>query len=127
MIDFAQRIALALAHTDEPRAMRRFEDGGRLLLGFVPLHLRHLHNLLDDISLEIERSRGTSQLVALHQQYDLVQQLFFTALEMHLPAIRGYDGVRIASSDWGVYPIELHRADVIAHQRVTTEQAVHAA
>jgi hypothetical protein len=90
VLDFAQRIANAVACTDEIHVrsshVRRSE--GDIELGIVPLHLRHLFNILERTNQVEER---------------LISDLFFYSLRVHLDA---YEMQRCAHvkilSDWTV-------------------------
>ena len=88
-LDLAQRIAAALSCTDEPRpnpsdVERRESD---IMLGTVPVHLRHLHNLLVDSDNR--------------RDDEVLNGLFWNALDTHLD-----NNVRLHKkklmSDWTV-------------------------
>jgi hypothetical protein len=82
-LDLAQRIAEALSRTSEPRA-----TGGELeleesqqVIGKVPVHLRHLHNLL--FSMREEVAEASEDLSKKEEELDAASFLFFFALREH--------------------------------------------
>ena len=78
--DLAARVAAALARTDVPRSTDtgKFDPKKHDVLGHVPTHLRHLHNLLDTISDEAI----TLEKALERKKVDLetVRDLFFSSL-----------------------------------------------
>ena len=89
----------ALARTGEPaKSVNQALDPADTVIGVVPVHLQHLHNLVDEL---------TNDLIAAEQRFlearkrrELVRALFFDALETHVPS-NNYVGVSLCT-DWQV-------------------------
>jgi len=84
-LDIAQRIAEAMQRTTEPKLTTNGEINPEqdTVVGEVPEHLRHLHNLVDEIGDEaIAAERHALELANLHKT---VKSVFFDSLEMHVP------------------------------------------
>ena len=101
-LDIAQCIAEALGRTTEPKmsADGDFKPDEDTVIGVVPEHLRHLHNLLDEVSdevLAVERRFREAQV-----RRKAVHSIFFAALEQHVPSDGdNYDGIKLCA-DWQV-------------------------
>lgn len=99
-LDIAQRIVEVLSRTSEPRPTGggSMKEGSEVI-GSVPVHLRHLHNLLDelgdevvDAALEFRSKKG--RLMA-------VRNIFFDALKTHVPEPENASSVQILEN-WDV-------------------------
>lgn len=101
-LDIAQRIVEAMQRSSEPRpsADGQFKPDEDTLIGVVPEHLRHLHNLLEELENEVRdaerRFRETKK------RHGALHAIFFDALEQHVPSNGGdYDGVKLCTN-WQV-------------------------
>lgn len=100
--DIAQRIADALQRTVAAQPMPGADPvpEDETVIGEVPEHLRHLHNLLVDLGAEAKEAQRRS-LEAQERQM-LVQALFANALKQHLPRLDEHcDGFRLCEG-WQV-------------------------
>lgn len=108
--DLAQRIAEAVNATTPPREISTDDaQEGDVLLGVVPIHLRHLNNLITDL-IDAEKAAseaGDEALVhLLDRQYNVVKDLFFRSLEEHIPTPEEAGGIKIGK-DWNVYAMPM--------------------
>jgi len=100
--DIAQRIAEAIARTTKPRmsALSDFKSDEDTVIGEVPEHLQHLHNLLEEVDEEVavvERRLRQAQT-----QREVIHTTFFAALELHVPSHGGdYDSIKLCKG-WQV-------------------------
>lgn len=102
-LDLAQRIAAALGHTDDPRQMFENEpEEGATLLGVVPLHLRHLHNLVNELGQELRDAEDPMLEQQRNKEFHFVRALFFASLETYVPTPEGCEGIMLVN-DWKVY------------------------
>lgn len=100
--DIALRIAEAVARTGEPNpsANGDFDPKEDTLLGEVPAHLRHLHNLLHELGEEV--AEAGYRYRQAKKRHGAVHAIFFDALETHVPSDQdNYDGVKLCV-DWQV-------------------------
>ena len=103
-LDLAQRIAEHVARTSEPRAPIAALGVGddtpnQERIGTVPMHLRHLHNLLEDLANDAHAAaREYQERKAL---LGAVRALFFASLETHIPRPES-EGYIIIRQDWSV-------------------------
>lgn len=100
--DIALRIAEVLARTDEPRPSSdvKFDPAEDLVLGEVPPHLRHMYNLLED--LQEEASEAKRQFDAAKKRLHTAREVFFDALEIHVPSDKDDYAVIKICEDWQV-------------------------
>jgi hypothetical protein len=101
-LDIAQRIAAALQQTAAPQPISGAQPvpADETVIGEVPEHLRHLHNLLVDLGAEAKEAQRQS--LEARERHMLVQALFAESLKQHLPKLgEGYDGVRLCEG-WQV-------------------------
>jgi hypothetical protein len=98
--DIAERIAEAVARTTEPLQLRdeRPVSEDETVLGNVPQHLRHLHNLIYE--LKDEAHEVEKKLHEANKCFHAVREVFFTALAEHIPS-DDFDRVNICK-DWQV-------------------------
>lgn len=100
--DIAQRIAEALARTTKPTmsANDDFKSDEGTVIGEVPEHLRHLHNLLEEVGNEA--CDAEHRFHEAKKRHDAIRSIFFDALKQHVP-IDGdeYDGIKLCT-DWQV-------------------------
>lgn len=101
-LDLAQRVAEALRRTDEPRhtVENKPEDGAKFL-GEVPVHLRHLHNLMHDLHQETCAESDPCVQYLRSKDYSIVHELFFMSLRTHTPPPKGYAIILV--ENWKVY------------------------
>lgn len=100
--DILQRIAAALLRTDEAKP-----TGGKdvswlpdmVPLGKMPPHLRHVHNLVGEVTEEAEVLHRALMKKLAEAQH--VRDLMFSALEQQLPAPKDAKGVQI-HEDWTI-------------------------
>lgn len=86
-VDLAQRVAAVLTSTSVPRqTAKASQEVGAVVIGTVPLHLRHLHNLMYDLYEEINRSDVKTYL-SRKRSADLVNRLFYTSLQFYYPVL----------------------------------------
>ncbi len=103
-LDLAQRIAEHVARTSEPRPCSSSlsdgdDDPKQEPIGKVPVHLRHLHNLLEDLANDADAvEREYHERKAL---MSAVRDLFFTSLKTHVPDPEGASCIMIRN-DWSV-------------------------
>lgn len=101
-LDILQRLATALARTDEP-LMRDGPDlpflPGMEPVGEVPKHLRHAHNLLDELSNEADEL--TRALAKKQGEMKHIRDLFFSALGSHITEPKNTEHLAI-HKDWSV-------------------------
>ncbi len=106
ILDIAQRIAEALARTGEPAAtatLGTFDPAQDTVIGTVPVHLQHLHNLLDEITKEVIAAEQRSN--EAKQRRDALRAIFFDALATRVPSTE-YDGVKICKG-WQVVGLKM--------------------
>lgn len=98
--DLSQRIAEAMARTSEPRPTGDgpMNDGSEII-GSVPMHLRHLHNLLDELGHEV--ADAAQAFHAKKKQHETVRTLFFDALKTQVPEPQKSTGISILAN-WDV-------------------------
>jgi hypothetical protein len=104
-LDLAQRIAQAVARSDEARSTSGYavESGETATeLGEVPLHLRHLHNLLSDMAEEKTAMLRILQMI--DEKSSLVRNIFFSSLDTHFPQPEGADSIAV-TKEWKVLAI----------------------
>ena len=84
-LDTAQRIAAALARTDEPKmtSILEFNPETDVIVAEVPMHLRHLHNLVLEMQNEARESEDYNPLV--QAAIDSTFKIFCIALEEFVP------------------------------------------
>lgn len=98
--DLAQRIVEYMSRTTHPKASSDgTNDKGFEVIGTVPEHLRHLHNLLFDLSNETIRAE--TALLKAKKRHSVMRDLFFYSLETHVPDPEDADGVMILAN-WDV-------------------------
>jgi len=101
-LDIAQRIAEALTRTSEPTmsACGDFKPDEDTVIGEVPEHLRHLHNLLDEVGDEARAAERSFR--EAKKRHDAIHSIFFDALEQHVPSDGDkYYGIKLCAS-WQV-------------------------
>lgn len=99
-IDLVQRIVEYVGRTTEPKASSNgTNDKGFEVIGTVPEHLRHLHNLLSDLS--DEASEAEVAFLKAKRRMDAVRDIFFDSLTAHVPNPEDADGVMILEN-WDV-------------------------
>jgi len=99
-LDIALRIAHALSLTSEPQPPTSGSVKGEgKIIGSVPVHLRHLHNLLNDLVEEVQAAE--LNLRAKVKILDAVRTVFFDALKTQVPAPENASDVRILEN-WDV-------------------------
>lgn len=103
-VDLVQRIAECVNLTAEPRPS---SDGtnpeGFTVVGSVPLHLRHLHNLLDDLRAEAYRL-GNAYMGRM-DDVKTVRSLFFASLKTHVPDPDDADAIKILEN-WDIVAVQ---------------------
>ncbi len=84
-LDIAQRIAEAIARTTEPTmsSTAKLNPETDTVLGTVPVHLRHLHNLLEAVNKEARTAEEIFR--SAQSRHGIVRAVFFDALETHVP------------------------------------------
>ena len=100
ILDLVQRIAESLTRTSEPLPNKdgpETSDGE--IIGTVPTHLRHLHNLLAQVRREMEDAERAYQIAT--RQFRMVHEAFFVALEDQVPVPDNASGVTILRN-WDV-------------------------
>jgi len=110
-LDIAQRIAEALSRTSEPKmtSVGDFQPNEDTVLGEVPEHLRHLHNLLQEIGDEVRAAEELLREVKKH--HGVIHTIFFAALEQHVPTDRDkFDGTKLCT-DWKVVGFRSNESD----------------
>ena len=110
-LDIAQRIVEAISRTTEPKRSvdNKFKPEEDTVLGVVPEHLRHLHNLLVEVSDEAHAAERS--FLEAKRRGKAVHSIFFAALGDHLS--RDYDkciGIKLCS-DWQVVSVKLDDDD----------------
>lgn len=106
IFDLAQQIADAVNRTGNPKdsaiGMPESDDSeNHVHVGEVPMHLRHLHNLLADLFGEVEKLE-MAKMEAL-KRAKLAKQVFFTSLEEHTSIPEGLPVSNIAiGPNWRV-------------------------
>ena len=84
-LDIFHKIAEAMARTGEPKptAVAEFCEDHDVLLGEVPMHLRHIHNLISEIGVKLKEQNPPN-----HDEIDDFTKfmgLFFSTLATHVP------------------------------------------
>jgi len=99
-LDIAQRIAEALSRTTEARSTGggSMKDGSEII-GSVPVHLRHLHNLLDELGYEAQAAERAFR--DKKKRFDAVHAVFFDSLKTQVPEPENASGVTILEN-WDV-------------------------
>ena len=101
-LDIAQRIVEAMKRTSEPRptADGQFKPDEDTVIGEVPEHLRHLHNLLDELGNE---ARAAEQhFREAKNRHEALHAIFFDALKHHVPCDgNGFNGIKLCEG-WQV-------------------------
>lgn len=100
-LDLAQRIAEAVNRTTEPLPTTKgmtFTEGQQIV-GAVPTHLRHLHNLM----VEQAKAVGVveAQLNAMMCEMDTLHTVFFSSVEEHITKPEGATGLTVLDT-WDV-------------------------
>ena len=107
-LDLVQRIAEAVGRKDEPEQLSALpvcEDD--TVLGVVPIHLRHLHNLLSELTTEFVEEAGAVATLALlfgelPPSVEAVRSVFFAAMNEIFPqGEKEFASMRICN-DWQV-------------------------
>lgn len=103
-VDIAQRIARALRRKSEPKPSAGCSKKSRdsEVIGSVPEHLRHLHNLLAELQAEMIEAECAFDVSK--NRLKAVREIFFDSIKTQVPQARSCDGVSI-SDNW----------DVVAH------------
>ena len=85
-LDIAQRIAQAVANNGEP-AMTAiggvFDPDEDVILGEVPMHLRHVHNLLNEAADQAKEAE--THFRDARENLDAVRSVFFNSVRQHVP------------------------------------------
>jgi hypothetical protein len=99
-LDIIQRIVEALSSKSKPRATGggSMEDNDEII-GSVPLHLRHLHNLLDELGDEVTEAR--TEFDDKRKRMMAVRSLFFDSLKTQVPEPKNASGLTILKN-WDV-------------------------
>lgn len=98
-LDLAQRIVEYLGRTTKPKDSSDGTNKGFAVIGTVPEHLRHLHNLLCDLDHEAKEAEIAFQRAK--NRHQIIHGLFFESLETHVPDPEGVDGIMILAN-WDV-------------------------
>tara|TARA_B100000745_G_C20008678_1_gene342639 strand:- start:182 stop:511 length:330 start_codon:yes stop_codon:yes gene_type:complete len=99
-LDIAQRIAEHLARTSEPKASASgSKKKGGEVIGSVPVHLRHLHNLLDELGDEVVAAER--EFLTKKERMMMVRSIFFDALMTQVPESKNCSGVTVLEN-WDV-------------------------
>jgi hypothetical protein len=99
-LDIAQRIAEYLARTSEPKASAngsKKENGE--VIGSVPVHLRHLHNLF--VELGDEAAAAEREFHTKKERMMMVRSIFFDALKTQVPGPENCSGFTLLEN-WDV-------------------------
>ena len=75
-----------------------YPEGG-VVIGEVPMHLRHLHNLLGVLAIETVAAERRSQ--ESQQRLEAVRTIFLDALRAHAPCGDQFDRARVCEG-WQV-------------------------
>jgi len=103
-LDIAQQIAVAVrktsAPTKDPVGMIEFDPENDFLIGEVPHHLRHLHNLMSDLG---DKNHETiKDVFKTAKRAPMMHSLFYDALEQHFSVnYEKYNSIKICSG-WRV-------------------------
>lgn len=110
-LDIIQRIVEVTQRTSDPKLNDciAFEPETDTIIGEVPMHLRHVHNLLVDLINEVDDAM--QQVYEAKKRLEAVRELYFDALEQQVPS-GDYD-VKICS-EW----------KVVGYRRTTSEDGV---
>ena len=99
-LDIAQRIAEYLSRTSEPKvSVDGSQKDASEVIGSVPLHLRHLHNLLDE--LNGEAAEAAREFRSKRERMMMVRSIFFDALKTQVPEPENCSGVTLLKN-WDV-------------------------
>jgi hypothetical protein len=110
--DIVRRVVTAMSRTSKPRASAyRITEDYTEVVGTVPKHLRHLHNLLAELIDEAESAQEqlypASEQVLCFERALTVRSLFFSALKTYVPVPEGASSMMVLKSwDVAAYFIE---------------------
>jgi hypothetical protein len=104
-VSVAARIAEYMARTDEPRSTTRGKKASPddNILGEVPMSLRHLCNLHED--LQKEEAAAERSYLAAREATSTVHKMLFDAIQTEVCDFEGFDEVGI-TADWKVIGLE---------------------
>jgi hypothetical protein len=102
-LDIAQRIAEAIRCTSDSRqtATGQMRDDGEVI-GSVPTHLQHLHNLLSDLAEEA--AEAAAVLASKRERLLAVWAILFDALKDQMPEIQKTSSMLILEN-WNVVAV----------------------
>ena len=102
-LDLAQRIMEALNRTSEPvpsaDEIAAAPTKGQQVVGVVPIHLRHLHNLLLEQATMVQAAEA--KLESLVAEKDVLRALFFRSVDTHVTQLEGACGLSVLKN-WEV-------------------------
>lgn len=110
--DLAQIIAEAVQKESEPKMTNVdfFDPKKDTVIGEVPLHLRHLYNLL--IEFKYELFDTYNKFIVADRRHRVVSEVFLDALEHHLPTISDgeYDAIKVCNN-WTIVGLKHDNRD----------------
>jgi hypothetical protein len=96
--DIAQRFVAAISSSTPPAPLDgvTFDPNKHEYLGVeLPTHLKHAHNLLGDLGNELKELMSATELKCA--EIKAARNLFFTAVQAHVPNFNDLSGLHIGS------------------------------
>ena len=102
-LDLAQRIIEAINRTTDPLPtavdIAPAPKEGQQVIGVVPFHLRHLHNLLVEQAKAVHAAQA--ELDTMRAEKDVLRKLFFLSLDTHVTQLEDANGMSVLGN-WDV-------------------------
>lgn len=114
--DLFQRIAEAVSSTNVPVSPRMISliqiKPSDIVIGVVPVHLRHVCLLIDEIMDEIRHSKNERDFFDLRRAISLINTVFFISLKTHIPELYNHFSFKVCT-DWKIVAVSESEAKTL--------------
>lgn len=114
--DLFQRIADAVNNTNVPVSPRIISfiqvKPSDTVIGEVPVHLRQVCLLIDEIMDEIKHSQNERDFFDLRRAISLINTVFFISLKTHIPELSNHFSFKVCT-DWKIVGVSEEEAKIL--------------